>query len=147
MIFPYRRYQIDPTPTIPSGEAYRPLVPIRVFGPSRSVQLFGLLDTGADNVFLSASLAEILGIDLSPDADLAHAAGGHELDVRSGSIEIAQNGESYRWSLFAGFLNSDDEPAVAFLGHAGFLENLNADFNGAARTIELTADGRVPRVL
>jgi hypothetical protein len=147
MIFPYRRYQIDPTPTIPSGEVYRPLVPMRVFGPNQSIQMFGLLDTGADNVFVSASLAQILGVDLSIEADLAQGAGGHELNVRSGSIEIeiGNDNESYKWPLVASFVETDDEPVVAFLGHSGFLEYFNAGFDGLAYVAELIAIGRFPQ--
>jgi len=71
MIFSYVRYQVELTPTIPSGEVYRPMVPIRLIGPNASVQVFGLLDTGADHVFVSASLARVLGIDVSDEAEQA----------------------------------------------------------------------------
>jgi predicted aspartyl protease len=81
MIFPYVRYEIEPTTTIPSGEIRRPLIPIRVIGPERSVPILGLLDTGADNVFVSVSLAKELGIKLHENAERALGAGSHELDV------------------------------------------------------------------
>ena len=70
MIFSYVKYKIAPTKTIPSGEIHRPLIPIRIIGPKGEVEVFGLLDTGADNVFVSASLAEILGTDVNDEAEI-----------------------------------------------------------------------------
>jgi hypothetical protein len=125
MIFPYIRYEIEPTPTIPAGVILRPEIRVRIIGPKGSVQISGLLDTGADNVFVSSSVATALGIEMRGDAERAWGAGSHELEVWPGSvtIEIAQNGESYRWPVEIGFLAGDDDPPIAYLGHAGFLEH------------------------
>jgi len=143
MIFSYVRYEIEPTATIPSGEIYRPRIPVRIVGPRRSVQIFGLLDTGADHVFLSASLAELLGIEPSGDLETASGAGGHEFDVWPGSVEIelSQGGETHRWSAQVGFLVGDANPPVAFLGHAGFLEYFTAVFDYGERKVELNTKG------
>jgi predicted aspartyl protease len=88
MNFSYVRYELDPTATIPAGEVCRPRIPIRVVGPKRSLQVFGLLDTGADHVFLSASIAKQLGIVPTADSETAHGAGGHEIDVWPGKVQI-----------------------------------------------------------
>jgi hypothetical protein len=145
MIFSYVRYEIEPTATIPSGEIYRPRIPVRIIGPKRSVQVFGLLDTGADHVFLSASLAELLGIEASGNVETASGAGGHEIDVWSGlvQIEISQGDETHRWSAHVGFLVGDENPPVAFLGHAGFLEHFMATFDYGDRKVELNAKGDI----
>ncbi len=139
MIFSYVRYKVELTPTIPSGEVYRPMVPIRLIGPKSSVQVFGLLDTGADHVFVSMSLADTLGIDVGNESEQALGAGGHSIEVRTGSIEIeiTQNGERLRWSVAVGFLAGDDYPPIAYLGHAGFLENFTAVFDTTEWSIEL----------
>ena len=139
MIFPYIRYKIEPTPTIPSGEIRRPLIPVRIIGRTGTIQVFGLLDTGADNVFVSASLAEVLGIDMSGAAEKALGAGSHEIDVWPGSVdmEITQDGQSYRWRAVVGFLTGDDDPPIAYLGHAGFLEHFNAFFDTQKWSVEL----------
>ncbi|MEX0613519.1 MAG: hypothetical protein WD738_11140 [Pirellulales bacterium] len=88
MIFSYVRYRAQPTSTIPSGEIHRPMIPIRVIGPKATVQVFGLLDTGADNVCVSASLAEVLGVELSGDTEGALGAGSYAIEVWPGSVEI-----------------------------------------------------------
>jgi hypothetical protein len=146
MNFSYVRYEIEPTATIPSGEIYRPRIPVRIIGPKRSLQIFGLLDTGADHVFLSASLAELLGIEPSGHAETASGAGGHEIDVWPGfvEIEISQGGETIRWAAQVGFLAGDENPPVAFLGHAGFLEYFMAVFDYGEREVELTTKGDFP---
>jgi hypothetical protein len=139
MNFSYVRYEIEPTATIPSGEVYRPRIPIRIIGPKRSLQIFGLLDTGADHVFLSASLGEIIGIQASSEIETAQGAGGHEIDVWPASveIEISQGGRTHRWLAIVGFLASDDDPPVAFLGNSGFLEFFAANFDYRENQVEL----------
>jgi hypothetical protein len=139
MIFPYVRYEVDPTAAIPSGIIHRPLIPIRLIGRTGVVEVFGLLDTGADHVFVSASLAQVLGVDISGPAESALGAAGHEVETRSGSLEIqiAQGAESYRWLTAVGFLVGDDDPPITYLGRAGFLEYFHATFDGEAQTVEL----------
>jgi hypothetical protein len=137
MIFSYVKYKIAPTKTIPSGEIHRPLIPIRIIGPKGEVEVFGLLDTGADNVFVSASLAEILGTDVNDEAEKAIGAAGHEIDVWPGSVEIEIAQDSHRWPVEAGFLVGDDDPPIAYLGHAGFLEHFRATFDTKNWLIEL----------
>jgi hypothetical protein len=141
MIFPYVRYEIDPTPAIPSGEVYRPRIPIRVIGPEGTVQVFALVDTGADHVFLSAALAEILGIALSGESETASGAGGQDIDVWTGSIEIevGDDNERRRWRTTIGFLADDKDPPAAFLGNAGFLEHFVATFDYDQHLVELVA--------
>jgi hypothetical protein len=139
MIFAFVRYKVEATPTIPSGEVCRPLVPLRIYGPKGSVQVFGLLDTGADNVFVASSLAEMLGIDLIGEVESALGAGGHEIDSWPGAveIEIKQGRESYRWHTTVGFLAGDDDPPIAYLGQAGFLERFNTTFDTENWIVEL----------
>jgi hypothetical protein len=110
MIFQYVRYSLEPTSTVPSGEIGRPRIPIRIIGRKRSLQVFGLLDTGADHVFLSAALAETLGIDLGDQAETVIAAGGHQSDVWPGivEIEISQGDNVHRWRANVGFIAGDD---------------------------------------
>lgn len=139
MIFPYVSYETDPSPSIPSGVIHRPEIRIRVIRGLRSIQVSGLLDTGADNVFASASLAAALGVEMRGAPEQALGAGSHELEVWPGSVEIEidLDGESYRWPVEIGFLTGDDEPPVAYLGHAGFLEHFKAIFDTENWLVEL----------
>jgi hypothetical protein len=139
MIFSYVRYELDPTAAIPHGAVYRPRIPIRITGPKRSLQIFGLLDTGADHVFLSASVAAELGILPTQNVETAFGAGGHEIDVWPGEVEIelTDGKETLRWAAQVGFLGTNDDPPVAFLGNVGFLEYFQATFDYDEQSIEL----------
>lgn len=77
MRFPYRGYEVepaDPSDSIGSEELFRPEIPLRVRGPLGDSFILGLLDTGADEVLLPASVAEAIGIDLS-NARTRHLSG------------------------------------------------------------------------
>lgn len=145
MILPYVRYEVEPTKTIPSGTVYRPLIPIRFIGPARSASAFGLLDTGADHVFVSAALADLLGVEPDSTVETALGAGGQEVDVRTASLEIEVEfgDQAFRWSTPVGILVNDYGLPSAYLGHAGFLEYFQATFDGDARAVELTPNQRL----
>jgi hypothetical protein len=149
MIFPYVRYRVDESLAIPSGEIARPEVKINLIGPNAIVEAAGLIDTGADQVFVPVRLAKMLGVEIDLNAlEGAKGVGGHELRMWPGEIEIEifADGGSYRWSVNAGFIESDDNLAPALLGHAGFLEYFQATFDGEAQTIELIPNKQFQRI-
>jgi hypothetical protein len=140
MIFPYIRHRVDASSAIPAGEIARPEIPLRIISKNDSVEITGLLDTGADHVFLSVLLAELLGIELDENmAESAEGAGGNELKIWPGEVEleIAQAGEVHRWLTHVGFIDGGDDPAAAYLGQAGFLEHFVATFDYGEQTVEL----------
>lgn len=140
MIFSYVRHKVDESPAIPTGEIARPEIPVRIIGPKGAIEVSGLIDTGADHVFLPVLLAELLGIEIDfKSADAARGAGGFELMMWPGEIqlEIEADGQSYRWSLQVGFIESGDDPAATYLGHAGFLEHFKAIFDTRQGVVEL----------
>ena len=149
MIFPYVRHRVGESSAIPSGEIARPEILVRIIGPHGFVEVSGLIDTGADQVFLPVMLAEYLGIEIDADqAELAAGAGGHELKMWPCEIEleILRDDVSYRWIVQAGFIESDDDIAAAYLGHAGFLEYFRATFDGDAQTVELIPNHRLKSI-
>lgn len=140
MIFPYVLHQVEQSSAIPSGEVHRPEVPVHVIGPNGSVEVSGLIDTGADHVFLPVALAELLGIEIDDSgAESAEGAGGHELRIWPGKVEleVSDGSEMYRWDAHVGFIEAGDDPAAAYLGHAGFLEHFVAKFDYGKRLVEL----------
>jgi predicted aspartyl protease len=142
MIFSYVRHRVDPSSAIPSGEVARPEVPIRVIGPAGSVELSGLIDTGADHIFFPVLLADMLGIELTNvRGETAEGAGGHQLKLWPAEveIEISGDGRTYRWRAHVGFIEGSDDSAAAYLGHAGFLEYFTATFDSSQLTVELNA--------
>jgi hypothetical protein len=149
MIFPYVRHHVEKSSAIPSGEIARPEILIRIIGPSDVVEASALIDTGADQVFLPALLAEVLGVDIQAgETERAQGAGGHELKMWPGEVEleIAADDQSYRWRVQVGFIESSDDIASAYLGHAGFLEYFRTTFDGDAQTVELIPNKRLESI-
>jgi hypothetical protein len=113
------------------------------------IEAFGLIDAGADQVFVPVLVAEALGITLHVNqAEPAIGAGGHELKTWAGEIEIEimdDHDHRQRWTVPVGFMETEDDFAPALLGHAGFLEYFTATFDGAQQTVELVPNNRFPR--
>jgi hypothetical protein len=70
MRFRYASYEVDPSPTVPSGVLYRPEVTIDVIGSRRIETIQALVDTGSDETVFPASLARAIGVQLD------HASAG-----------------------------------------------------------------------
>lgn len=146
MIFPYVRHRVDVSSAIPTGEIARPEIPIQVLGPQGSIEIAGLIDTGADHVFLSIHLAELPGVEIDESsAESAAGAGGNELKIWPGEveIEISQAAETYRWRVSVAFIETGEDLAAAFLGHLGFLEHFAATFDYDEQTVELVSKSEV----
>ncbi|MCI0334507.1 MAG: hypothetical protein L0228_14920 [Planctomycetes bacterium] len=140
---------MEKSSAIPSGEIARPEILIRIIGPNSAIEVSALIDTGADQVFLPVSLAELLGISIDADqCEGVESAGGHELKLWLGEVEleIVGDDQSYRWSVQVGFIEGSSGPAAAYLGHAGFLEYYRVTFDGEAQAVELIPTARLESI-
>ena len=148
MRFRYAAYEVDPSPTVPSGVLYRPEVTIEVIGLRRIETIQALVDTGSDETVFPASLARAIGVQLDHAATgQASAVGGHAVQLVPGSVvlQISEGGRVYRWQSTVGFLEVEQpEDEVALLGYAGFLEFFRATFDSQIHELELTANDRFP---
>lgn len=146
MIFPYRAYEVQPTPSKPSATTiYRPVIPFLVSGPTSNATLFGLVDTGADETILPGFLRAELGLEGETTRTAQfRGVGGQLVTVSFGKVTfgIESGRDSYQWNATVGFLSG---PTVAILGQRGFLEHFTAAFSGERREIRLTANRRLAR--
>lgn len=144
MKFPYRAYEVDATPASATtdGQIYRPVIPFALSGPAGSVDFFGLLDTGADESFITRRMAERLGIaiDDSPTHVIESAGGEVAISYCKVTFDLADGMESHRWSTAMGV--SEYEWTEAILGHSGFLEFFDVLFRGDQHDIEIVRNGR-----
>jgi hypothetical protein len=148
MRFRYTSYEVDPSPTVPSGVLYRPEVTIDVIGPRRIETIQALVDTGSDETVFPTSLAKAIGVQLDHAlAGQASAVGGHAVQLVPGSVvlQMTDGDQTYRWQAAVGFLEVEEpEDEIALLGYAGFLEFFRATFDSQSQELELTPNRRFP---
>jgi hypothetical protein len=73
-MYPYRRYDVAPSPAHPHTTIGRPVVPIRATGPSGTLRIYDRLDSGADETKLPMHIARSLGVEINP-REPAHYVG------------------------------------------------------------------------
>lgn len=128
----------------------RPTIEVEVHGPSGRRTMNALVDTGADLTIFPLSLAQQLGIDVSPsDEPTTTDFSGTVLTLEEGKAEFELNSpegdETLRWNAviqFIDFGDPDDDTAV--LGHVGFLNYFTAVFDGEQASLELIPNGALP---
>lgn len=138
MKFPYRRYEVRPTPAQPEATVlHRPVIPFRLTGPSASVEYYGLLDTGADESYITQEMAELL--DVTPDSTdiytVESASGDMPVQYGRATIAVEQGSERYSWDAVVGIV---PEPwPEAILGHVGCLQYFEAIYSYEHCVVEL----------
>src|SRR5207248_3337944 len=117
----------------------RPILPVRITGPSGSRLRDGLLDTGADETILDPSVAPLIGVDLSQALEREiNLVGRGRIRCRYASVQLRITdgiAETYEWDALVGFTPF---PVLrGLLGFAGFLQFFDAGFRGAAQEATL----------
>jgi len=117
----------------------RPLLPVRITGPSGARLRDGLLDTGADETILDPSVAPLIGVDLSQALQREiNLVGRGRIHCRYTSVQLRITDgqtETYEWDTVVGFAPF---PLLrGLLGFAGFLQFFDASFRGADREVIL----------
>ena len=97
MRFSYRAYEVDGTPAsgVEDGRVYRPVVPFSLVGPAGLVDFFGLLDTGADETYITRGMAERLGLAMDDGSKFSiESAGGERLVTAPSQLRLATRASS-----------------------------------------------------
>ena len=136
MKFPYRRYSVTPTPA-QLGETVisRPIIRFRLHCDSESALFWGLLDTGADETYITKEMADALGIVASESFGIESASGRMTASYATVHLEVSDDTEQYQWPSVIGVI---DQPwSEAILGHAGFLRYFDVTFLGKSSEVIL----------
>ena len=115
---------------------YRPIIPVRVFGPLGSRLVDACVDCGSDDTIFPLSLARKLGIDLTgAPRGQAHPVGGTIVPYvySAVTLRVSDGAETCEWHATVGFV--DLPLRWALLGHAGFLDFFDTDLRGARREV------------
>jgi predicted aspartyl protease len=107
-------------------------------GPAGTLDFFGLLDTGADETYLTRQLAERLGLEIQQQSEctLESASGEMSVSYAGVVIELSDGKDIHQWRTTVGI--TDQDWAEAILGHSGFLEYFDVLFRGKDREVEIT---------
>jgi hypothetical protein len=114
------------------------VIPFTLVGPSEALDFFGLLDTGADETYITQSMADRLGLETDEQSTAIVESASGAISIRYGTamLEVTDGNESYRWTTTIGITGEDW--AEAILGHSGFLEFFDALFRGYDSEVVLT---------
>lgn len=115
---------------------YRPVLAVRLAGPQGTRLRDALLDTGSDDTVFTDNLATLLGVDLrgAEERTIDLIGRPHPLLCRFASVQLQITdglAETYQWAAVIGFVTAPLR--YNLLGHAGFFNFFDADFQGASR--------------
>jgi hypothetical protein len=147
VIFPYLPLPTKgPVPSLGGATVrYRPIVPVRLFGPLGSRLFDGCLDSASDDTIFPRFLARGLGIDLSGAAQgEAHPVGGVTIPYSYAAVtlRLSDGLETCEWQATVGFV--DLPLRWALLGHAGFLDFFATELRGGRREVSITPNSPFP---
>src|SRR4051812_18715499 len=138
----------QPIPSLGSSLIrHRPVLAVRLTGPSDTKFRDGLLDTGADDTVFTEALAALLGVDLRQAEERQLALTGRPQPVRCRYAPVQLRitdgvQETYEWTAVVGFVAA--RLHYNLLGHAGFLRYFDVEFRGADREVLLTPNRSFP---
>ena len=133
-----------PQPSLHGGTVrHRPIMAVRVTGPSGTWILDGLLDSGSDDTIFPEWVAAIIGVDLTAatEHDIQLAGRGKPIRARFLPIQLRITDglqETYDWEATVGFVAAPLK--FPLLGQAGYLEFFDVTFQGADHTVLLSAN-------
>jgi hypothetical protein len=118
----------------------RPILPVRITGPTNSYFTDCLLDTGADWTIFEQSVAAQIGLDLSQAHVRTVQLVGRKSFLCSYALVQMRitdgSNETYEWPAMVGFVPFALRRPQ--LGYAGFLQFFDADFHGGDQEVYLT---------
>ena len=114
----------------------RPYIPIRIIGPKRFWEGYGLIDSGADRCLFNNKIAEDIGLDLS-DGNNENFGGieGGNLKAKLHKVKIQIMGMNEETEILAGFIDSSGVAAI--LGQDGFFDAFRIKFEKDHGIIEI----------
>lgn len=102
-----------------------PILPIRLYGPKKSVEIRAIVDSGAEHNAFGIDVAQEIGLDLERAEPFSIVGFGHE--PVTGYREIIElQLRRFRWPAPAVFVDAPNQFNV--VGQAGFFAFFNVDF-------------------
>ncbi|MCE9607964.1 MAG: hypothetical protein K8U03_24020 [Planctomycetia bacterium] len=128
MIFPYLEVVRH------GGVRSLPIIPIRLHGPLRHVDLLALVDSGAEQSVVNFKLIEYLGL-AAEGAVVVQIIGVGGKESRGYVIDVDHQLRNYRWQAPVVFSEAIEAPVI--LGQAGFFEHFNVTFKRRSALMDI----------
>jgi hypothetical protein len=146
--FPYQPVELrgPPPPSLSSDATarWRPLVPVRVIGPSSFIAFDrAVLDSGSDDTLFSLPFAERIGAIFLPQA-AAHIYRGTTYSIQYAQLQLELTDGKVFWSWPGNRWISEAKFRYPLLGQAGCLEFMDVTFKGKDRLILLETNDSFP---
>jgi hypothetical protein len=149
MKFPYVPVTFkDPIPSLGGSRTrHRPIVAVRLTGPSGTWLIDGLADSGSDETVFEEWIAGVLGLDLTHASYRDIGLVGRVKPVRCKYVSVQLRitdgtQEVCECPALVGFTAT--RLRYPLLGHAGFLQFFNSDFRGSDLDLILTPNSSFP---
>lgn len=135
-------------PSLPARTAsrWRPLLPVRIIGPSGQSRLFlrALLDPGSDDAIFPLDVATMINVSLRSDSKHSIRWRGqrHSLEFGDVALELSDGASTWKWPAVVGF--SSAPIRYPLLGLAGCLQFMDARYLGEQRAVEIETNDSYP---
>lgn len=114
----------------------RPYIPIKITGPKRFWEGYGLIDSGADRCLFNIKIAEDIGLDLNEEnSDNFSGIEGGSLKATLQKVKLQINGMDKEITVVAGFIDSPG--VVVILGQDGFFDHFTIKFEKDHGIVEI----------
>jgi len=116
------------------GKILKPYIPVNIIGPKKSVNIFMLLDSGADISMIPYSVGEIIGLDLDMEKH-SEVQGIGESSVPYILSNIKLNIREFKLSIRVGWALIEEVPFI--LGRLDFFQAFSVEFRSFENKILL----------
>jgi len=114
----------------------RPIIPIILFEPKGSINIYALIDSGADKCLFNSEIGKEIGLEIEKGKkEIFSGIEGGKLTAFLHPVELQIMGMEMRIEIEAGFV---DSPGVsAILGQEGFFDAFKIKFERSRNVIEI----------
>lgn len=134
--FPYVREIIRDPISKDIGEAYRPIIPVRLIHQNKSCKFLGLIDSGADECTFPGAIAEFLGHNLMKGKAKVFTGIGGSVVAYLHQTDLEVDGIRFRTNAY--YATEWNKMGIGLLGQGGFFSHFKVLLDYQKKEILLT---------
>lgn len=134
--FPYVREIIRDPVARKVGEAYRPIIPVRLIHQNISCKFLGLIDSGADECTFPGTIATFLGHNLEKGKAKIFTGIGGSVVAYLHQTDLEINGICFRTNVY--YASEWNNMGFGLLGQAGFFSHFKIFLDYQKKEISLS---------